>query len=128
MAHNKNRSEYAFGDVDWTNPQLSELLDKIDGLTLDQRTKAPPRPVQIRITTGWDAGGSDTPAMLVAQIDGTMVLATRSPLPHGGEVQISGLTGDGPSTRWGVVTDERQGTRSEDKGQDIYLNWLRPRR
>jgi len=127
MAHNKNRSDYNVGNVDWTDPQLNELLQKIDGLSLEQRSNIAPTHVQVRIATGWDAGAADTSAMLVAQIDGTMVLATRRPLPHGGEVQVSGLHGDGSTVYWAVVIEEREGCRPGDQGQGIYLNWLRPR-
>lgn len=127
MAHNKNRSDYAVGNVDWTNPELSELLEKIDGLSLEQRSNNPPRRVQIRVATGWDANASESSALLMGRIDGAMIVATKSPLPHGGEVEVSGIPGDGSRSLWAVVIDERQGCRAEDKDQSIYLNWLRPR-
>ncbi len=127
MAHNKNRSDVNVGKVDWTQPQLNELPQKIDGLSLDHRSKMPPRRVKIRIASGWDTGPTDQSAMLVAQIDDVMVLATQLPLPHGGEVQVSGLPGDDPAPRWAVVTEEREDGRTEDKAPLVYLNWLRPR-
>lgn len=127
MAHNKNRSDVNVGNVDWTQPQLNELLQKIDGLSLNQRGETPPREVKIRIVSGWDTGPTDKPAMLVARIDDVIVLATRLPLPHGGEMQVSGLPGDGPAPRWAVVTEEREGVRTADKAQLVYLNWLRLR-
>jgi hypothetical protein len=127
MARDKNRSDVNVGDVDWSKPQLNELLQKIDGLSLDHRSETPPSEVKIRIVSGWDTSPTDKPAMLVAKIDDVMVLATRFPLPHGVEVQVFGLPGGGPAPRWGVVTEEREGVRAEDKAQLIYLNWLRPR-
>ncbi|MFC5525345.1 hypothetical protein ACFPPA_06275 [Rhodanobacter ginsengisoli] len=127
MAHNKNRSDVNVGNVDWTQPQLNELLQKIDGFSLDHRSETPPRKVKIRIASGWDTGPTDQSAMLVAQIDDVMVLATRLPLPHGAEVQVSGLPDDGPAPCWAVVTEEREGVRTGDKPPLVYLNWLRPR-
>ena len=127
MARDKNRSDVHVGDVDWSKPQLNELLQRIDGLSLDHRSETPPSEVKIRIVSGWDTSPADKPAMLVAKVDGVMVLATRFPLPHGVEVQVSGLPGGGPAPRWAVVTEEREGVRAEDKAQLIYLNWLRPR-
>jgi len=127
MTRDKNRSDVHVGDVDWSQPQLNELLQKIDGLSLDHRSEAPPSEVKIRIMSGWDTSPADKPAKLVAKVDDVMVLATRFPLPHGVEVQVSDLPGGGPTTRWAVVTEEREGVRAEDKAQLIYLNWLRPR-
>ena len=127
MARDKNRSDVHVGDVDWSKPQLNELLQKIDGLSLDHRSETPPSEVKIRIVSGWDTSPADKPAMLVAKVDDVLVLATRFPLPHGVEVQVSGLPGGGPAPRWAVVTEEREGVRAEDKAQLIYLNWLRPR-
>jgi len=127
MTHDKNRSDVTVGDVDWTQPQLKKLLQKIDGLSLDHRNETPASKVKIRIVSGWDAGPADMPALLVAQIDDVMVLATRFPLSHGGEVQVFGLPGDGLAPRWVVVENEREGVRIEDKAQPVYLNWLRPR-
>ncbi len=127
MAHNKNRSDYNVGNVDWSDPQLNELLQKIDGLSLDQRGNMSPRQVQVRIATGWDASESDKSALLVAEIDGTLVLATRFPLPRGGEVQVSGVHGDAAETLFAVVTEEREGCRSEDRDEGVHFSWLRPR-
>lgn len=127
MARDKNRSDVHVGDVDWTQPQLNELLHKIDGLSLDHRSETPPCEVRIRIVSGWETSPADKPALLVAKIDHVMVLATRFPLPHGVEVQVSGLPGAGPAPRLAVVTEEREGARAEDKVPLVYLNWLRPR-
>lgn len=127
MAHNKDRSRVAVGDVDWNDPKLNELLKKTDGLSIDNRSQLPGTQVKIRIASGWEASGADKPALLVAEVDGALVLVTRFPLPHGGDVQVIGLPGGGQQTRWAVVADEREGQRVEDQGQDLFLSWLRPR-
>jgi len=127
MAHNKDRTRVTVADVDWEDPRLKGLLDKTDGLSIDQRSEQPQVEVSIRVVGGWDTSAEDKPALLVARAEGTLVLATRFPLPHGGDVQVRGLPGAGPDVRWAVVTEEREGSRAEDKGKDIFLNWLRPR-
>lgn len=127
MAHNKDRTRVSVGDVDWTDPRLKQLLDKTDGLSIDNRSQLPGTEVKIRVASGWDASAADKPALLVAEVDGLFVLVTRFPLPHGGEVQLTGLPGGGPQARWAMVTDEREGQRVEDQGQGLFLSWVRPR-
>lgn len=127
MAHNKERSRVTVSDVDWEDPRLKGLLDKTEGLSIDQRSGEPPVEVSIRIVGGWESSAGDKPALLVAHVDGTLVLATHFPLPHGGEVQVTGIPGAGPDARWAVVTEEREGSRAEDRDKGIFLNWLRPR-
>lgn len=127
MAHNKERSRVAVADVDWDDPRLEGLLDKTEGLSLDQRSGDPGVAVSIRVAAGWETSAANKHALLMAHVDETLVLATEFPLPHGVDVQVIGLPGSGPETRWAVVTDEREGSRAEDRGQGIFLQWLRPR-
>ena len=127
MAHNKDRTRVSVGNVDWDDPKLKALLDKTDGLSIDNRSELPGTRVEVRVASGWDASAEGKPALLVAETDGLLVLVTRFPLPHGGEVQVTGLPGGGPQARWAVVSDEREGQRVEDQEQGLFLNWLRPR-
>lgn len=128
MAHNRTRSSVSIGDVDWSKPHLNELLNKVDGWNIDNRSDLQPQEVQIRVACGWNASEVSKPALLVfSDIDGSMVLATAFPLPRGGDVSVSSPSGGGTQTRWGVVVDEREGHRAGDQEQAVFLNWLRPR-
>jgi hypothetical protein len=127
MAHDKTRSSVAVGNVNWDDPRLNDLLKKVDGWNIDNRTNQPPQEVQVRIACGWNAGEASKPALLISESDGLMVLATRLPLPHGEEVEVSSQAGVPSRIRWGTVVEERQGRRASDREQDLYLNWLRIR-
>ena len=127
MAHNKDRTRVSIGDVDWDDPKLKALLDKTDGLSIDNRSQLPGTRVEIRVASGWDASTDGKPALLVGESDGLLVLVTRFPLPSGGDVQLTGLPGGGPQPCWAVVSDEREGLREGDREQGLFLNWLRPR-
>lgn len=83
--------------------------------------------MQIRVTCGWSASDISKPALLISDIEGIMVLATQLPLPHGEEVQVNSETAGIARTRWGVVIEEREGQRQEDRTQGVFLNWLRVR-
>lgn len=127
MGHDKTRSDVSVGDVDWNDPQLSDLLKKVDGWNIDHRSHLQPQEVQIRVTCGWSASDASKPALLISEVDGVMVLGTRFPLPHGEEVQVQSQLGGSMRTRSGVVIEEREGHRAEDRQQNLYLNWLRIR-
>jgi len=127
MGHDKTRSSVSIGNVDWNDPQLSDLLKKVDSWNIDNRSHLPPQEVQIRVTCGWNASNISKPALLISELDGMMVLATSFPLPHGEEVQVNSQAGGSSRTRWGVVTEEREGHRATDRGQSLFLNWLRLR-
>jgi hypothetical protein len=127
MAHNKERSRVSVGDVDWSDPKLNELLKKTDGLSIDHRSQMPGTEVKIRVAGGWDTSAEEQSALLVADSDGLLVLVTRFPLSRGGEVQLSGVPGGGSQPLWAVVSDEREGQRIQDQGQELFLSWLRPR-
>jgi hypothetical protein len=127
MGHDKSRSDVSVGDVDWSIPQLNDLLKKVDGWNIDNRSHSRPQEVEIRVTCGWNASEVTKPALLISEIDGVMVLGTRFPLPHGEEVLVQSKAGDSLRTRCGVVIEEREGHRAEDRTQNLYLNWLRIR-
>lgn len=127
MGHDKTRSDVTVGKVDWDDPQINHLLKKVDGWNIDHRSHLPPQHVQIRVTCGWSASDVSKPALLISDLDGVMVLATRFSLPHGEEVQVNSETGGVTRTRWGVVIDEREGQRVDDRTQGLYLHWLRVR-
>ncbi|WP_130618979.1 hypothetical protein [Dyella amyloliquefaciens] len=127
MGHDKTRSDVSVGTVDWDAPQLNRLLEKVDDWNIDHRSHLPPQHVQIRIVCGWSANDVSKPALLVSDVDGVMLLATHAPLPHGEEVQVNSETGGIARTRWGVVIEEREGLRQEDRAEGLFLNWLRVR-
>ena len=127
MGHDKTRSSVSVGNVDWNDPQLSDLLKKVDGWNIDNRSHLPPQEVQIRIACGWNASDVSKPALLISELDGIIVLATSFPLPHGEEVQVNSQVGDNSRVRWGVVFEEREGHRATDREQDLFLNWVRIR-
>jgi hypothetical protein len=127
MGHDKTRSSVSVGDVNWDDPRLNDLLKKADGWNIDHRNPVSPQDVQIRIACGWSASSASKPARLIAEVDGTMVLATTFPLPHGEEVQVNSQTSGMARTRLGVVVQEREGHRAGDREQGLFFNWLRVR-
>ncbi|WP_049623043.1 hypothetical protein [Frateuria defendens] len=127
MGHDKTRSQVTVSSVDWSDPHLNELLKKVDGWSIDHRSHLPPQEVEIRVICGWEAADGCMLAQLLAESDGGLVLATRTPLPPGVEVRVSAGPGDGQPTRWGVVLQGRESRRVEDRGDALYLSWLRAR-
>lgn len=127
MGHDKTRSDVTVGHVDWDDPQINRLLEKAGDWNIDHRSHLPPQRVQIRVICGWSANDVSKPALLISDTDGIMLLATQTPLPHGEEVQVNSETGGITRTRWGVVIEEREGQRQEDRAQGLFLNWLRHR-
>lgn len=127
MAHNKDRTRVSVADVDWSDPRLNALLKKTDGLSIDNRNGVPGTPISIRIASGWESSATDKPALLVSDVGSTLVIVTRFPLPHGGDVQVMGIPGAGPDARWAMVKEEREGLRAEDKQDGLFLSWLQPR-
>ena len=126
MSHNKSRSSVAVGEVDWSDPHLSSLLEKADSWRLDHRNNLPPQEVQIHVSTGWvTANTACKPAQVVASNEGTMVLLTRFPIPLGEHLRVDSQRDDGTHTAWGKVIEEREGHRTEDREHGLYLNWVR---
>ncbi|GAB3784602.1 hypothetical protein [Dyella agri] len=126
MGHDKSRSSVSVGTVDWNDPHLSSLLEKADGWHLENRGQFPPQEVQIHINTGWATTNTVCkPALVVAKHEGTMVLVTRFPVPLGERLRVDSPRDDGTQVAWGIVTEEREGHRVEDRECGLFLNWLR---
>lgn len=126
MGHDKTRSSVTVGSVDWNDPRLSDLLQKVGDWNIEQRNQQSVHEVQIRLAGAWNAGAVSKPAVLISEADETLVLATRFPLPHGEEVQVID-TGPAARTRWAVVIQEREGHRAGDRELGLNLSWLRIR-
>lgn len=126
MGHDKSRSSVSVGTVDWSDPRLDSLLQKVDGWTLNNRSDVPPLEVQIHINSGWTAGSVVTkPALLVSKDEETMVLITRFPVPQGEHIRVDSQHGDDTRTVWGRLVEGREGYRVEDRENSLFLNWLR---
>lgn len=110
--------------IDWSDPHLESLLRKTESWTLDNRGSYTPRRVEIHV--GWGAGAGK-PAVLVWEREQVMVLETGFPIPLGEQVRVDRPLGDGLRTSWGVVAEGREGHRSEDKAQGVYVHWLHVR-
>ena len=126
MGHDKTRSSVTVGSVDWNDPRLSELLQKVGDWNIEQRNQSPVHEVEIRLAGAWNAGTVSKPAVLISEADETTVLATRFPLPHGEEVQVID-SAFAARTRWAIVIQEREGHRAGDKELGLNLSWLRIR-
>ena len=126
MSHNKSRSDVSVGPVDWSDPHLRSLLEKTAGWHLDNRSNLPPQEVRVHISSGWATTNSICkPALLVAKDEGTMVLATRFPIQQGEHVGVDSPRDNGTRIAWGKVIEGREGHRTEDREQGLFLNWLR---
>ncbi|HEV2680371.1 MAG TPA: hypothetical protein VGV14_07720 [Rhodanobacter sp.] len=125
MGHDKSRSSVSVGTVDWDDPHLDSLLQKVDGWKLDNRNGQPQREVQIQVSSGWTASSVvSKPALLVSKDEETMVLVTRFPVPHGDHVRVDSQHEDGTRTVWGTMVKGREGYRVEDRENGLFLNWL----
>lgn len=107
--------------VDWNDPQLQKLLNKIEGWDLDNRENFQREEVQIQI--GWSAG-SGRPATLVWRRDKVMVLEASLLIPTGELVRVDSFFGDGMRSVWGVVVEGRAGRRAEDCSNGVNVYWL----
>jgi hypothetical protein len=126
MGHDKSRSSVSVGTVDWNDPRLDSLLQKVDGWKLDNRNGQPQREVQIQVSSGWTASSVvSKPALLVSKDEETIVLVTRFPVPHGEHVRVDSQHEDGTRTVWGTMVEGREGYRVEDRENGLFLNWLR---
>ncbi len=110
--------------VDWSDPSLQPLLDKIEGWDLDNREIHPRQQVLIQI--GWSAAGGRA-ATLVWKRERVMVLETDFPISVGEPVRVDILLGDGTRSVWAVVVDGREGQRTKDRGAGLHLHWLHAR-
>ncbi|KZC16222.1 hypothetical protein RHOFW510R12_09465 [Rhodanobacter sp. FW510-R12] len=126
MGHNKSRSSVSVGPVDWSDPSLDALLQKVDGWQLDNRSSQSPQDVQIHVNSGWTAGSVvSKPAQLISMDEQTMVLATRFPVPQGEHVRVDTRRADGVHTVWAWMVEGREGCRVEDREHGLFLSKLR---
>jgi hypothetical protein len=121
MSHHKPHSKPSNGRVDWSDPHLESLLRKTESWKLDNRGAYSPLEVQIHI--GW-AATTGKPALLVWERDQVMVLETHFPLTQGEHIRVDCHLGDSVRTVWGMVVEGREGNRTEDQANGIYVHWL----
>ncbi|UJJ53916.1 hypothetical protein [Rhodanobacter thiooxydans] len=126
MGHDKSRSSVSVGQVDWDDPNLDALLQKIDGWKLDNRSDHPLQDVQIQISSGWTANSVvSKPAQMVSMDEQAMVLVTRFPLPLGDRVRVDTQHAGGTRSVWGCIVEGREGHRVEDREHGLFLSRLR---
>ncbi|UJJ57995.1 MULTISPECIES: hypothetical protein [Rhodanobacter] len=126
MGHDKSRSSVSVGAVDWNDPHLDALLQKVDGWKVDNRSDQPPQEVQIHVSSGWTANSVvSKPAQLISIDEQTMVLVTRFPLPQGDHVRVDNQQAGGTRSVWGWIIEGREGYRIEDREHGLFLNKLR---
>ena len=126
MGHDKSRSSVTVGTVDWSDPGLDALLQKVDGWRLDNRSDHPPQEVQIHISSGWTANSVvSKPAQLVSMDEQTMVVVTRFLVPQGDHVRVDSQHADGTRTVWGWMVEGREGSRVGDREHGLFLSKLR---
>ena len=126
MGHDESRSSVTVGTVDWSDPELDALLQKVDGWRLDNRSDHPPQEVQIHISSGWTANSVvSKPAQLVSMDEQTMVVVTRFPVPQGDHVRVDSRHADDTRTVWGWMVEGREGSRVGDREHGLFLSKLR---
>jgi hypothetical protein len=107
--------------VDWNDPHLEALLRKTESWKLDNRSAFTAEEVQLHV--GWGASATRK-AMLVWEVERVMVLETHFRMPQGEHVRVDRIYADGIRTMWGVVADEREGFREEDRENGVYVHWV----
>lgn len=126
MAHDKSRSSVNVGAVDWNDPNLGALLQKVDGWSLDQRSSEAPLAVTMHLSSGFTADSVvSKPAHLLALGEQGMVLLTGFPLPAGERVRVDCPRDGATHAVWGLVTESREGGRGDDKAKMLFLHRLR---
>ncbi|NNM63058.1 MAG: hypothetical protein HKL99_00325 [Burkholderiales bacterium] len=109
-------------DVDWDDPRLQELLEKTQGLRLDNRGTFQPRRILLR--RGWHDGAAAETATLAAEhADGRLTLITDFPLERGDPVMIdkNAAAVAHPQHILAEVADCRRGSRPEDDGHRVFV-------
>ncbi|MDE2255355.1 MAG: hypothetical protein KGL42_13985 [Betaproteobacteria bacterium] len=116
-------------DVDWSDPRLQELLEKPQGLRLDDRGTYRPR--RIRVHLGWHPPRPDgdgwLPALLVWDTGhGDLVIQTQTRLLRPGDPMTLDKTPNSAPGRVerGEIMQCRAGARPEDQGKDVFLAWV----
>jgi hypothetical protein len=110
--------------VNWNDPDLSSLLKRSESWQLDNRGGCTPQDVQVYV--GW-SGTVGRSASLVWERDKSAVLETNFSIGPGEQVRVDKHLGESIRTLWGVVVEERKGSREEDHIRGIHLYWLQVR-
>jgi len=107
--------------VDWSDPRLKSLLDKVEGWALDNRGIHTAKPVKIHI--GMGASGYKKAELVFRQ--GKVAIITASFQISAGEcVQIDDNSSGAMRTYYGVVAEERPGQRVEDHESGVHVHWV----
>jgi hypothetical protein len=127
MGHDKSRSSVSVGTVDWNDPNLDALLQKVDSWRLENRSDQPLQEVQIHVNSGWTASSVvSKPAQLISMDEQTMVLVTRFPVPQGDHVRVDSQRADGMHTVWACRRTRglpRRGSRERPVPEQVAY-WL----
>ncbi len=115
-------------DVDWDAPEMQQILQRIEGLRLDDRGTFKPRPV--RVYPGWNPPENQRlwlPAQWVGETKSpaTMVLALPAPLLRAGESVTIDKSVDDLRIPWiyAQVDHCRGGVRAEDRKSRTQFVW-----
>ena len=126
MGHDKSRSSVSVGTVDWNDPSLDALLQKVDSWRIENRNDQPLQEVQIYVSSGWTANSVvSKPAQLISMDEQTMVLVTRFPVPQGDHVRVDSQRADGTHSVWAWMVEGREGCRAGDRENGLFLSKLR---
>ena len=119
-------------DVDWDDPRLQDLLQKIEGLRLDSRStfKAGPARLHLGLHVKSSADSSGGPVTVVADSGpGRLVIKSDFALQPGEPVTLDRrlATGVGRLLQCDVERC-KSGSRAEDQAQGVFISWLRVQR
>uniref|UniRef100_E6PPP3 PilZ domain-containing protein n=1 Tax=mine drainage metagenome TaxID=410659 RepID=E6PPP3_9ZZZZ len=119
-------------DVDWDDPRLQDLLQKIEGLRLDNRGTFKARPVRLHL--GWHViSGPDSSGVPVTVVGdsgpGGLVIKTDFPLQPGEPVTLDRRLATGVGSLLQCDVERcKSGSRPEDQGHGVFISWLRVHR
>ncbi|WP_051849171.1 hypothetical protein [Thiomonas sp. FB-Cd] len=119
-------------DVDWDDPRLQDLLQKIEGLRLDSRGtfKAGPARLHLGLHVKSGADSSGIPVTVVGDCGpGCLVIKTDFALQPGEPVTLDRRLATGVGRLLQCDVERCQsGSRAEDQGQRVFISWLRVHR
>ena len=119
-------------DVDWDDPRLQDLLQKIEGMRLDSRGtfKAWPARLHLGLHVKSSPDSSGVPVTVVADSGpGRLVIKTDFELQPGEPVTLDRRLATGVGRPLHCDVERCQsGSRAEDQGQRVFISWLRVHR
>jgi hypothetical protein len=119
-------------DVDWDDPRLQDLLQKIEGLRLDSRGtfKARSARLHLGLHVKSSADSSGVPVTVVADSGpGRLVIKTDFALQPGEPVTLERRLATGVGRLLQCDVERCQpGSRAEDHGQGVFVSWMREHR